>query len=42
MFQRSGDPNLLTSQTVKKLNPWEKTTSDKSAWIKAWSPVAVN
>ena len=23
-------------QTVKKLNLWEKTTVDKSAWIKAW------
>ena len=22
-------------QTVKKLNPWEKTIVDKSAWIKA-------
>ena len=40
MFQQSGDPNLPTQQTVKKL--WEKTAVDKSAWIKAWKPVAVN
>ena len=24
----------LTKQTVKKLNFWEKTTADKSAWEK--------
>ena len=35
IFLRPGDPNLLTHQTVKKLNLWEKTAIDKSAWIKA-------
>ena len=34
-FLRPGDPNLLTQQTVKKLNLYEKTARDKSAWIKA-------
>ena len=37
IFLRPGDPNLLTHQTVKKLNLWEKTAIDKSAWIKAWT-----
>ena len=36
IFLRPGDPNLLTQQTVKKLNLYEKTARDKSAWIKAW------
>ena len=38
IFQGSGEPNfkLMTKQTVKKLNIWEKTAVDKSAWIKAW------
>ena len=43
LFQRSGDPNfkkvslsvLLTQQTVKKFNLWEKLAVEKSAWIKA-------
>ena len=43
IFQQSGDANfkhfplgvLLTQQTLKKLNIWEKTALEKSAWIKA-------
>ena len=43
IFQQSGDPNfknfplsaLLTQQTLKKLNLWEKAAVEKIAWIKA-------
>ena len=43
ILQESGDPvfkifplsALLTQQTLKKLNFWEKTAVEKSAWIKA-------
>ena len=46
LFQRSGDQNfkkiplgaLLTQQKVRKLNLWEKTAVEKSAWIKACLP----
>ena len=37
IFQGFGEPSskILAKQTVKKLNLWEKTAVDKSAWIKA-------
>ena len=34
-FQNFPLSALLTQQTLKKLNFWEKTAVEKSAWIKA-------
>ena len=34
-------PICIFVETVKKLNLWEKTAVDKSAWIKAWDSIIV-